>query len=94
MERQAQGNYHEQDRDKKHRADITAPAFKSSEYCEGCGIPKHRRESGNLFDHPDYNHKGQWIHSEGYRKKKAFLESKGEGDKQVMLKWSEYANGA
>ena len=38
-------------------------------------------------------HKGLWIHSGGYRKRKAYLESHGEGERHPALKWSEFANG-
>ena len=40
----------------------------------------HLRESCNHWKHPDFNHRGLWIKSEGYRKRKAFLESRGEGE--------------
>ena len=54
----------------------------------------HLRESCNHWKHPDFNHRGLWVKNEGYRKRKAFLESRGEGDRQVALKWNEYASGA
>ena len=53
-DKRKEGHY-DTERDKKQRADVTAPAFKSGEYSEGCGIPRHRRESCNLTIHPDYN---------------------------------------
>ena len=62
----------------------------------------HAREACNHWKHPDFNHRGSWIKSDGYRtlgiqrdqKRKALLESRGEGDRPVVLKWNEYASGA
>jgi hypothetical protein len=48
---------------------------KAGEYCEGCRKPRHKREKG----HPNYNEKGLWIHSEGYKLKKAWLEATANG---------------
>jgi hypothetical protein len=54
----------------------------------------HQREACNHWKHPDFNHRGAWVKSDGYRKRKALLESRGEGDRQIALKWNEYASGA
>ena len=43
--------------------------------------------------HPNYNEKGLWIHSEGYRIKKAWLEANGKGDDYPELRWHEYVGG-
>jgi hypothetical protein len=51
------------------------------EHCEGCGIPRHKRESCNLKEHPDFNKEGKWLNSSSYKKKK------------VLNKWSEHAGG-
>ena len=83
----------ESDRDKKQRPDYPPPAFKSGEYCEGCGVPRQKREACNLTRHPDFNPKGLWKDSEGYRKRKAYMESHGEGERHPALKWSKYASG-
>ena len=50
-------------------------------------------ESCNLTRHPDFNPKKLWKDSEGYRKRKAYMESHGEGERHPALKWSEYACG-
>jgi hypothetical protein len=63
------------------------------EYCEGCGKQRYKRESCQLTSHPNYNEKGLWIHSEGYRIKKAWLEAHGKGDEHPELRWYEYAGG-
>ena len=54
----------------------------------------HAREACNHWKHTDFNHRGSWIKSEGYRKRKALLESRGESDRPVVLKRNEYASGA
>ena len=66
---------------------------KAGEYCEGCGKPRHKRESCQLAGHPNSNQKGLWIHSEGFKLKKAYLEANGKGDEHPALRWYEYAAG-
>ena len=63
------------------------------EHCEGCGIPRHKRETCNLKEHPDFNKEGKWVNCSSYKKKKAFNVSKGVGEEHQMLKWSEHAGG-
>jgi hypothetical protein len=53
------------DKTKKQRAGPSSAVMKAGEYCEGCGKPRHKRESCQLTAHPNYNKKGLWIHSEG-----------------------------
>jgi len=50
------------------------------EHCEGCGIPRHKRESCNLKEHPDFNREGK---SSSYKKKKAINVSKGIREEQT-----------
>jgi len=33
----------------------------SIEHCEGCGIPRHKRETCNLEEHPDFNKEGKYV---------------------------------
>jgi hypothetical protein len=61
------------DKFKRQRAGSSSVVVKAGEYCEGCGKPRHKRESCQLTGHPNYNEKGLWIHSEGYKLKKAWL---------------------
>ena len=63
------------------------------EHCEGCGIPRHKRETCHLREHPDFNKEGKWVNCSSYKKKKALNVSKGVGEEHPMLKWSEYAGG-
>ena len=63
------------------------------EHCEGCGIPRHKRETCHLREHPDFNKEGKWVNCSSYKKKKALNASKGVGEEHPMLKWSEYAGG-
>ena len=65
--------------------------MKAGEYFEGCGKPRHKRETCQLTGHPKYNEKGQWIHSEGYKLKKAWNEANGKGEGHPELEW--YAVG-
>jgi len=48
---------HALERNKKARGEVTGykPLLIATmgEYCEGCGIPRHKQESCNLKDHPD-----------------------------------------
>ena len=59
------------DKSKRQRAESASGGVKAGEYCEGCGKPCHKRESCQLAGHPNFNQKGLWIHSEGYKLKKA-----------------------
>ncbi len=63
------------------------------EHCEGCGIPRHRRETCHLREHPDFNKEGKWVNCSSYKKKKALNVSKGVGEEHPVLKWSEHAGG-
>ena len=65
--------------------------WQAGEYYEGCGKQRHKRESCQLTSHPNYNENGLWIHSEGYRIKKAWLEANGKPDDHPELRWYEYA---
>jgi len=77
------------DKSKKQRAGSSSVVVKTGKYCEGCGKPRHKRESCQLTAHPNYNEKGLWIHSEGYRIKKAWLEVNDKGDDHPELRWYE-----
>ena len=68
------------DKSKKQRAGSSSYVVKAGECCEGCGKQCHKRKSCLLTVHPNYNEKGLWIHSEGNRIKKAWLEANGKGD--------------
>ncbi len=81
------------DKSKKQRAGTSSSVVKAGEYCEGCGKQRHKRESCQLTSHANYNEKGLWIHSEGYRIKKAWNEANGKGDEHPELRWYEYAGG-
>ena len=70
------------DKSKRQRAGSSSVIVKAGEYCEGCGKPRHKRETCQLTGHPDYNEKGQWIHSEGYKLKKAWNEANGRRNKK------------
>ena len=52
------------------------------EHCEGCGIPRHKRESCNLKEHPDFNREGK---SSSYKKKKTLIVSKGIREEQTCF---------
>ena len=60
--------------------------MKAGEYFEGCGKPRHKRESCQLAGHPNSNQKGLWIHSEGFKLKKAYLEANGKGDEHPEVR--------
>ena len=49
------------DKSKRPRAGSSSVIVKAGEYCEGCGKPRHKRETCQLTGHPDYNEKGQRI---------------------------------
>lgn len=55
---------------------------KNLEHCEGCGIPRHKRESCNLKEHPDFNREGK---SSSYKKKKTLIVSKGIREEQTCF---------
>jgi hypothetical protein len=76
------------DKSKKQRAGSSSVVVKTGKYCEGCGKPRHKRESCQLAGHPNFNQKGLWIHSEGYKLKKAYLDANG-GDEHPELRWYE-----
>jgi hypothetical protein len=59
------------DKSKRQRAESTSSGVRTG---EGCGKSRHRRESCQLSD---FNKKGLWINSEGYKKKNAYLEASG-----------------
>jgi hypothetical protein len=81
------------DKFKRQRAESASGGVRAGENCEGCGKPRHKRESCQLTQHPDYSEKGLWINSEGYKKNNAYLEASGKGDKHPELCWYEYASG-
>ena len=68
-------------RSKRVRAEQGAYATSDNNHCEGCRIPRHRRDQCQLSDHPDCNKRGLWIESSAF------------ADKHPKLKWSEYAKG-
>ena len=47
------------DKFKRQRAGSSSVIVKAGEYCEGCGKPRHKRETCQLTGHPNYNEKGQ-----------------------------------
>ena len=53
------------------------------EHCEGCGIPRRKRETCHLREHPDLNKEDK---CSSYNKKKALNVSKGVGEEHPMLK--------
>jgi hypothetical protein len=68
-------------------------ATSDNNHCEGCGIPRHRRDQCQLSGHPDCNSRDLWIESSAFSAIKKRQESSGEQDKHPKLKWSEYAKG-
>jgi len=76
------------DKSKRQRAESASGGVKAGEYCEGCGKPRHKRESCQLAGHLNFNQKGLWIHSKGYKLKKAYLDANG-GDEHPELRWYE-----
>ena len=65
----------------------------NQDHCEGCGIPRHKREQCQLSDHLDFNKKDLWINSSAFAVIKVRQEAKGDQNKHPKLKWSEYASG-
>jgi hypothetical protein len=78
---------------KRTRAEQGAYATSDDNHCEGCGIPRHRRDQCQLSDHPDWNSKGLWIDSSAFAAIKKRQDAAGEQYKHPKLKWSEYAKG-
>ena len=81
------------DKSKRQRAELPLGGVKAGEYCEGCGKPRHKRESCQLSEHPNFNKKGPWFHCKGFKKKKAYLEANDKGDEHPERRWYEYASG-
>ena len=46
------------DKSTRQRAGSSSVIVKAGEYCEGCGKPRHKRETCQLTGHPNYNEKG------------------------------------
>jgi hypothetical protein len=88
---QVQGD--DANRSKRTRAELGAYATSDGNHCEGCGIPRHKQEQCQLSDHPDFNKKGLWIHSSAFAAIRERQEAKGEQDKHLKLKWSQYTRG-
>jgi len=88
-----EGRERDSDKFKRQRAESASREVKAGEYCEGCGKPRHKRESCQLDGHLNFNQKGLWIYSEGFKLKKASLGANGKGDEHLELRWCEYAAG-
>ena len=43
------------DKAKRQRAESASREVKAGEHCEGCGKPRHKRESCQLAGHPNFN---------------------------------------
>ena len=80
-------------RPKRVRAEQGAYATSDNNHCEGCGIPRHRRDQCQLSDHPDWNSRGLWTERSAFSAIKKKQEASGEQDKHPKLKWSEYTKG-
>jgi hypothetical protein len=80
-------------RPKRVRAEQGAYATGDNNHCEGCGIPRHRRDQCQMSDHPDWNSRGLWIESGAFAVIKKRHEAAGEQDKHPKLKWNEFAKG-
>jgi hypothetical protein len=61
---QVQGD--EANRSKWTRAEQGAYATSDDNHCEGCGIPRHKRDQCQLFDHPDWNNQSRFINSSAF----------------------------
>jgi len=46
------------DKAKRQRTESASREMKAGENCEGCGKPRHKRESCQLAGHPNFNQKG------------------------------------
>jgi len=62
-------------------------------HCEGCGIPRHKRDQCQLRNHPDWNKEGLWVDSSAFAAIAARYEAGGEHGRHPKLKWNEYSNG-
>ena len=49
------------DKSKRQRAGSSSVVVKAGEYCEGCGKPRHKRETCQLTGHPNYHEKGSTV---------------------------------
>jgi len=78
---------------KRTRAEPGSYTTSDNNHCEGCRIPRHKREQCQLSDHLDFNKKDLWINSSAFAVIKGRQEAKGEQNKHPKLKWSEYASG-
>ena len=62
---------------KRARAEQGAYATSDDNHCEGCGIPRNRRDQCQLSDHPDWNSRGLWTESSAFSAIKKRQEASG-----------------